>query len=294
MDARTQPSARQNTCPFCGSVSMKPVLFDCVRCRSCGLRYSPAFVRDGQPARSGETRNAVWMESQARLNEERLDEIESVLGRKGRLLDVGCGFGFFLKQAAGRGWTVEGIEIYEPAIRQARDEFHLQVHIRPLSELNLTSESYDAVTLWNVLDVLPDPCRDMQKILSLLKPGGWIWIRVNNDLFHYPAYRLGRTRLLSRLGLKPGVLHSLGVTPHALRGFLDRCGFEEVRMKNAPLTSGDPSQTGGQLGAGFVALAKKVLSIFWQGLAVLSGGKILLGCTLLCRAGKKAGARDRT
>ena len=286
MDAGHQPSDRQNDCPFCGSASAEPILFDCVRCRSCGLRYSPAFVRGGQPARSGETRTAVWMDSQARLNEERLNEIESVLGRKGRLLDVGCGFGFFLKQAAERGWNAEGTEIYEPAIRQARDEYHLQIHTGSLSELNLAPESYDAVTLWNVLDVLPDPLGDMQIMRRVLKPGGWIWIRVNNDLFHYPAYRLGRTRFLARLELKPGVLHSLGVTPRALRGFLNRCGFDEVRLRNAPLTAGDPSQTGGKLGAGFVALAKKNLSTFWQALAVLSGGKILLGSTLLCRARK--------
>ena len=286
MDAGRPTSDLPNACPFCGSASATPLRFGGVRCRSCGLRYNPAFVRNGQPARSGETRVAVWMDSQARLNENRLDEIEAVLGRKGRLLDVGCGFGFFLKQAADRGWTVEGTEIYEPAIRQARDEFHLQVHGRPLGELDLAPESYDVVTLWNVLDVLPDPRGYLRIILRLLKPGGWVWIRVNNDLFHYPAYRLGRTWLLSRLGLKPGVLHSLGVTPRALRRFLAEGGFDPVQLRNASLTSGDPSQTGGRLGAGFVTLAKKTLSILWQIPAMLSGGRILLGSTLACRARK--------
>ena len=73
-------------------------------------------------------------------------------GRPGRVLDVGCGRGFLLDAFRRRGWTVEGTEMSAASSAHAREVLGIPVHVGPLESLDLPAESFDAVTLWHVLE----------------------------------------------------------------------------------------------------------------------------------------------
>lgn len=273
-------------CPSCRSTDLEKLIGDWQRCRRCRLGFRPVRYTPDNVAHSEEDREAVWRDSQTRNNLTAIDRITTLAGKTGKLLDIGCGHGYFMKLAIGRGWIAEGIEISEPSLRQARDEYGLTVYDRPLGMVGLNASSYDAVTLMGVLDLVPDPLKELKDVAAVLKPGGVICLRVNNFDFHYPAFRLGQTALFRRLNIQPGVVHRYGINASALRTLIKNAGFTDIDIVNFRPTEGDPYGTGGKMGRMFVALAKQFLFAFWQTAALLSGGRLLWSSSLLACARK--------
>ncbi len=100
-----------------------------------------------------------------------LDNMEHVLKRKGKLLDVGCATGYFMDIAKKRGWEVEGVEISEYAVGLGKSK-GLIIHQGTLDNINLPEKSFDAITLLDVVEHLKDPRSVMVKAKKLLKEDG--------------------------------------------------------------------------------------------------------------------------
>ena len=112
-----------------------------------------------------------------------------------RLLDIGCGPGFFLKTAIARGWQGHGME---PSVQAA-------AHARSLGatvtegffnyESSLRLGRYDVVNLTNVLEHVPDAAQTLSRAASLLEPGGVLCVGVPNDfsLFQIAARTVADT-----------------------------------------------------------------------------------------------------
>jgi len=104
---------------------------------------------------------------------------------KGRLLDIGTGTGAFLEVARKSGWDVCGVEPSDMAARSARNK-GLDI-LERIDDLD-TNSSFDVITLWHVLEHLPDLKEAVQKIKLLLKPGGVLIIAVPNHLSYDAKY----------------------------------------------------------------------------------------------------------
>lgn len=111
--------------------------------------------------------------------------------KRGVLLDVGSGtgaFAFTMKQA---GWNVTGLEPDEGARANAWSNYKLQLD--ELSELHrLHADTFDAVTLWHVLEHVHDLHGYLEKFFEILKPAGRLIIAVPNhssyDASFYKQY----------------------------------------------------------------------------------------------------------
>ncbi|MGA7521997.1 MAG: class I SAM-dependent methyltransferase [Acidobacteriaceae bacterium] len=112
--------------------------------------------------------------------------------RKGELLDVGCASGAFLHEAAESGWTVTGIEPAAVLCEKARGALggRGRVLCSTLQGANLPPSSFDALTLWDVLEHVSDPVDFLTRCGALLRPNGFLFANVP-DISTLPARILG-------------------------------------------------------------------------------------------------------
>ncbi|RYY46787.1 MAG: class I SAM-dependent methyltransferase [Chitinophagaceae bacterium] len=110
---------------------------------------------------------------------------------KGKLLDVGCGTGAFLNEMKAARWEITGLEPDETARKNARELFGIEAS--PSQALfQLQPESYDAITMWHVMEHVHQLHEYVAQLKLLLKPGGRIFIAVPNytsyDAQHYQRF----------------------------------------------------------------------------------------------------------
>jgi SAM-dependent methyltransferase len=105
--------------------------------------------------------------------------------RKGAWLDVGCGIGVFLQAAKRQGYGAVGVELSESARLQASQRLQEPVY----EQLEQATGTYQAITLWHVLEHLPHPEETLKKLWELAEPGAVLAIAVPNpdswDAKHY-------------------------------------------------------------------------------------------------------------
>ncbi len=156
---------------------------DLYRCDGCGTIHQPSLPR-------GKQLHQLYraMSDERYLSEERgrrlmarrlLDRLEEHVLR-GRLLDVGCGYGLLLDEARRRGYDVEGVELSVEGVRYARQRLGLRVREMALEEAAQLDasrgERYDAVLAVDVLEHLDEPVAALEHLGALLAPGGVLLI----------------------------------------------------------------------------------------------------------------------
>jgi len=113
--------------------------------------------------------------------DERLDFFEKHSKGK-RLLDVGCGAGFFLARARERGWDVFGVEPSKIAANYATENYNLKVFNQTFDFFYKTNhQKFDVIHLKNVLEHVPDPQKILIYCYELLQSNGLIYVEVPND-----------------------------------------------------------------------------------------------------------------
>lgn len=104
--------------------------------------------------------------------------IKQLNGNKiGKLLDIGCGTGYFLEQARKKKWTIAGFEPDEIARKIANDKLENKI-VEKLEKVN--SDNFNVITLWHVLEHIHELEYTITKIKSLLVKNGTIIIAVPN------------------------------------------------------------------------------------------------------------------
>jgi 2-polyprenyl-3-methyl-5-hydroxy-6-metoxy-1,4-benzoquinol methylase len=149
------------------------------------------------------------------------------LKKRGRILDIGCGYGFFL--AACRtmyGYDVQGIDVSGWAAHYAAEKLGLSVVVGEINSINLLPNSYDVITMWHFLEHARDPRETILKAVNLLKEDGILVIDVPN--YHGTE---ARKNWNNWVGWQPPY-HFYHFTPQTLKGLLAECGFRVVKKKD--------------------------------------------------------------
>ncbi|HYC56928.1 MAG TPA: class I SAM-dependent methyltransferase [Candidatus Binatia bacterium] len=156
----------------------------------------------------------------------------------GRLLDVGPGTGIFLYLASRDfGWEPNGVDICDESARKAREEFGITLGVGDFNTYAWEPESFDAVTMLDMLEHTIDPLASLRRAYELLEPGGVLYVVVPNQhclmtviLDQYIRLGLpGSHFFQERLYVQPHVYY---FNPHTLRRIIEHAGFETVGIRS--------------------------------------------------------------
>jgi len=207
--------------------------FRIVRCRECGLVYvnpRPASeelvsLYGTYHARNGGD-EASWDRLMQRVFRESADLLCSLRAGAGRprLLDVGCGFGGFVALMRERGWDAEGVDPSPSVVQNGRRRGR-PIRLGTLGGLGSDGAPYDVVTMFYVLEHLPDPVAALRTVSGLLAPAGTLLLRVPHTT---PIVRLLAPFGLGRTLYDPP-FHLYDFSPAVLTTMLSRAGFVDVR-----------------------------------------------------------------
>lgn len=194
----------------------------------------------------------------------RLRAIRKMGVRRGRILDIGCAGGLFLRVLERAGHTAYGTELSDDSARTARSRIgEDRVRVGPVVSAGFEAGQFDAITAWQVFEHLRDPAETLDECRRILRPGGalilavpnieswqarwsreeWFHLDVPRHLFHFSPDTI--SEMLRRhgfevesvshycleqnpFGLLQSALHRLGYAHmglyNLLRGPLDRIG----------------------------------------------------------------------
>jgi 2-polyprenyl-3-methyl-5-hydroxy-6-metoxy-1,4-benzoquinol methylase len=193
-----------SNCPVCSSADIKNVLsvkdhtvssesFVIAECGSCTLRFTqdvpdassiaPYYKAEDYISHTNTSKgliNQVYQLVRKRTITGKRRLIEKYTGiRNGSLLDVGSGTGSFVKEMKQNGWEVTGLEPDDDARKVAKELYQLD-----LADTNqfyqLPSGSFDAITMWHVLEHVHDLSAYIQQLRKVLKANGKLLIAVPN------------------------------------------------------------------------------------------------------------------
>ncbi|MFC0203140.1 class I SAM-dependent methyltransferase [Novosphingobium soli] len=227
-------------CNMCGTESARPLFsakgYDLVRCSGCDLAYV-ANPPDAEGLRrlysAGETEYHAELHDPDSAASRRMAEIAARHLRftrrfvgAGRLVDVGCSSGEFLVLAQAAGFACSGIEFSAESAQQARLRTGLEIERGTLRDTGLEAGSCDVVTLFDVIEHVPDPLGDLAAAWALLSPGGWLVLSTPNidGLFPRASFPLA-----AKLGYWPHPEpphHLFQFSQATLSAMVERAGFE--------------------------------------------------------------------
>ncbi len=213
--------------------------FQVVSCDRCGFVYvnpRPTIesIKDlyahYHPDRIGEPE--LWRAYMERVFSAACGELAGMVPAGAKVLDVGCGHGFFVEEAARCGFKAIGIDFTESTVSYGRDR-GLDLRCGTIEALGdddgggaeFEDASFDAVTMFYVLEHLTDPIRTLRRVRALLRPGGVLLLRVPHttpivkclDLFGIPN------------NLFDPPYHLCDFSPRTIRRALFNSGFYRVR-----------------------------------------------------------------
>jgi len=175
-----------------------------VRCVNCGLifvnprppfeelarQYEGSYFNCPEPTFGGYEDYDADREDIARTFRRRMKLIRPRVGPAApRVLDVGCATGIFLEVAREAGWQAEGLDISRYALERARHR-GFEVHEGTLTGAGLAAGRYDVITLWDLIEHVPDPAAVLAECHRLLRPGGLLALSTP-DAGSVPARLLG-------------------------------------------------------------------------------------------------------
>lgn len=187
---------KNTLCNLCGGTEAKQKYqvenFYIVQCVNCGLvylnnvvnisreqdlyenYYEKSFSDDYRWNSPDTGLRRLW-----EINNQRLAAIKKIC-KPGKLIDIGCGQGFFLKHMKDDGFSPTGIDLSGRAVKFCRQNLGLTANQQNINNGFNSDEKYDTVTMWHILEHLSDPVGILKNSRNLLNKDGVLIIEVPN------------------------------------------------------------------------------------------------------------------
>ena len=192
----------RSSCPLCGNSDFHHVMevqdhmiskevFHIVKCEKCDFHFTNPipleseignyYKHESYVSHSSSNKgviNKLYNLIRKRTLKQKVRLIQSLVS-KGTVVDYGCGTGHFLNELKNVNYQVYGFEPDADARTFTQTQFGIQT--QPLSSFDeLRNDSIDVITMWHVLEHVYHLKRDFGKLVSKLKPGGYMVVAVPN------------------------------------------------------------------------------------------------------------------
>ncbi|MEW6609555.1 MAG: class I SAM-dependent methyltransferase [bacterium] len=222
-------------CILCGANSFKETIYSNInnckvlQCSECSL----VFTEIGKEFSSTEAMNTIYygdIKGYLRRRREFIHRFRNFLRRiekfknKGRILDIGCCVGFFLHVAQKMGWDCVGVELATTSANYAKDEFKLNVMNKKLEEIKFPDKHFDVITMWDVLEHIPDPVNGLNEVYRILKDDGLLVVQV-------PNIKSAKAILEGKVFVFLNVpCHLYHFSPLTIRKILEKANFKVIKV----------------------------------------------------------------
>lgn len=184
-------------CPLCKSKEASTIFnksgYDHQKCNECDFIYvNPSLAHEViLNDVYGETPypffDTVNSDSQREFDKKRfnsvIDFLEKDFPEKKSIYDIGCGSGYFLHLCKERGFTkTDGIDALKRSADYAKEEFNLNVDYGDYKIFKGSTQKYDVISMWELLDHVTDPLDLFEVALERLNDDGILVISVRNGL----------------------------------------------------------------------------------------------------------------
>ena len=216
------------TCDDCGLVYVTP------RLQGEALRavYDEGYWKSANPKQRGYADYAREAALYLKTFRKRMALVSRWLPAQARVLDIGCAAGYFLRIAREHGHDVHGVELSTAIAIEAvkalgADRVHVGTLDDAVTAMDHRPQSFDLVTMWDVVEHIPEPQPVLRRIRDLIKPGGKLLLETQNVASRW-ARLLGR-----RWHHYKHDEHLYHFDPRTIRRLLDDCGFRVVELSAA-------------------------------------------------------------
>lgn len=245
------------TCLICNSSKLHPlkeyIADHLVRCRECSFVFAKKIPSQLELATyyEGYGRDDYLSPVTVKRYHELLDRFEKYR-RTNKMLDVGCGIGYFLEEAKKRGWDVYGTEFTSEAVSICEAKgFNMKKGV--LDVTNYQLEEYDVITSFEVIEHIGNPMEEIMKFHQLLRKGGLLYIttpnfnsflrfilRANYNVISYPEHLLYFTKKTLNLALSENNFNVLAINSTGLSLSRTKAGLNISTTK--PIDSGSDDE----------------------------------------------------
>ncbi|EPY6472742.1 methyltransferase domain-containing protein [Clostridium sporogenes] len=210
-----------------------------VKCKKCGLIYTNLIPSEES---MDEFYFQVWKERRKggkytnvdnsiefliSMSNKRLEKLENIYKKKGSILDIGTGIGVFTGVAKERGWQVEGLEFNKNDCEYAKKNFGITLLQENFYDFS-NDRKYDVVTMFEVIEHLRTPLKDLKKIGEIVKKDGMFVIATPIvDSLHAKKEGLNAANWYV-------VAHLSYFSFDVLKNYLHLAGFKIVEINYSP------------------------------------------------------------
>jgi len=163
-------------------------------------------------------------------------------GIKGKVLDIGCSSGVFLDMMKTRGWDVAGVELCSGFVNMARELFGLEsIFNGTLEEARFENKSFDLITMWDLIEHVPNTLSLLKEVERILRPNGLLLILTPSEdsLIKYLtniSYRITLGYFKLPISVIYDEHHLFYFNPGSLDYVLKSAGFKTItRRKEATI-----------------------------------------------------------
>lgn len=199
-----------------------------VKCKHCNLVYVNPRLKSEEIVKGYSEGTDELFVSQAKGREltfrKSLKLINHFSPNKGRILDVGTAGGSFLYVAKQDGWKVEGCELNKWMTKWAKENYGIDITAGTIFEAKYPEKHFDVVTLWDVLEHVPDPKVILKECNRILKDDGLL-------IVNYPDYGSWLAKLMGRKWIFLLSVHLFYFTPKTIRTMLTSTSFKIIKTK---------------------------------------------------------------